>query len=361
VRWGAPEPELCGLGGERLAAEGVRVVGDPVAKAAMGADVLRSLSFYRGLLTDAARALQAERVDACIPVDSPALHVPLGHIAKASGVPVVHYVTPQYWGWAPWRVAGYRRAVDLALTILPFEESWFRRHGVTSAYVGHPQEDVLAEVPAPATGSERTTLVLLPGSRSGVIRRNLPFLLRVAARLRADLPELEVVLPQERAEIGSELEILARESGVRVTAGTLHAELARARVALSVSGTILLDLLHHGVPSVAVYRIGGVGQRLLLPLEERVLTVPYFASVNLLAGREVVPEYRFDGEGPVEEVAATLLGWYKDPEERIRVQDALAAARTRLGPPGAAGRAAGLALRVAAGKNHGRPDPPLTP
>jgi len=345
--WGGPAPELVGLGGARLAAEGVRIVGDPVRRAAMGSDVLRSLAFYRALLVDAAREISDRRPDVVVPVDSPALHVPLGRIARRYGVPVVHYITPQYWGWAPWRVHGYRRAVDLALSILPFEAPWFRRHGVPTIEVGHPQSDVLADVPAPDDRARRT-LCLLPGSRTGVIARNLPFLLRVVARMRREVPDLEAVIPHERPELAPEIEALVRAdpsgAGVLIRAGDLHAELARARIALSVSGTVLLDLLHHRLPMVAVYQ---AKNRYLHRLQRRLLTVPWFASVNLLAGEEVVPEFTYHGQGPVEEVAAHLLRWYKDAQERARTRGVLEAAARRLGPAGAAGRAAGHVLRTA--------------
>ena len=347
-----PEPEFAGLGGERLAAEGVRLLGDPVSRAAMGLDAVASLSFYRALLESVADHLRDGRADVCALVDSPALHVPLGHIAHRYGVPVVHYVTPQYWGWAPWRVKGYRRAVDLALTIQPFEPAWFRRHGVRCAHVGHPQQDVLARVEreTPAGGEvERRTLVLLPGSRRSIIARNLPWMLTVAARVRLALPELEVVLPHDRGELREDLERVLAASGaagwVRLAAGNLHGELARARVALSVSGTILLDLLHHRVPTAVVYRLQN---RFLLAVAGRALTVPWFSGVNLIAGRAILPEFLFHGAGPVEEVGDYLLACYKEGEERSRILHGLDEAARRLGPPGAARRAAGHVLATAA-------------
>ena len=353
-RLGAPEPEFAGLGGSRLAAAGVRIVGDPVSRAAMGMDAFRSISFFRGLLEDAAEFLRSERPDCVVPIDSPALHVPLGHISKRYGVPVVHYVTPQYWAWAPWRVGGYRAAVDLALTILPFEPSWFARHGVRTAHVGHPQQDVLADVPSHPDG-ERCTLVLLPGSRRAVIRRNLPWMLDVAGTMRATLPDLDVVLPHSRPELHEELLAIVADSphasSVRIVTGDLHAELARARVALSVSGTVLLDLLHHRVPTVVVYRLKkGLG-----PGFRRVfLSVPWFSSVNLLAGREVLPEFAFSTDEPTAEVAAHLVRFHSSPDDRARIRAELDETAARLGPRGATRRAAGHILAMASNGANAR-------
>ena len=355
--WGAPAPVLTGLGGERLAAAGVRTVGDPVARAAMGGDALRSVGFYRALLERAVEAMDAERVDACIPVDSPALHVPLAHLAHGSSIPVVHHVTPQYWGWAPWRVAGYRRAVDLALTILPFEPAWFARHGVRSAHVGHPQVDALAGVEAPGWGEDsgRTSLVLLPGSRRGVLERNLPFFLRVLQRVRDTGLDPEVVLPLAKEELAPALAGIDPSARIRVSREPLHAELARARVALSVSGTVLLDLLHHRIPTSVVYPARNGLQR---RLQGCILTVPWFASPNLLAGREILPETtHHDGE-PANEVAAGLVRWLTDAEAHAAVRRDLDLAAERLGPPGAARRAAAHVLRAAVGV---LPEPPRRP
>ena len=349
--FGGREPRLVGLGGERLAALGVETLGDPVARAAMGTDALRSVSFYTALLEECARFFREERPDLVLPVDSPALHVPLAHLAKRYGLPTVHYVTPQYWAWAPWRVGGYRRAVDLALSILPFEPSWFRRHDVRCTHVGHPELDRLPPqaAAARATRREGSTLVLLPGSRASVIERNLPWMLLAAARLRLELPELEVVLPHDRPELGALLEqqIARAHAGawVRLALGGLHEELARARIALSVSGTVLLDLLHHRVPAAVVYRIDS---RLGELLAGRILTVPWFSSVNLLAGREVYPEACFRGEGPLEEIASHLLRCYNEAPFRESIRAELEAALVRLGPPGAARRAARAALELAA-------------
>ena len=304
---GAPPPRLLGLGGPALADQGVEIVGNPVARAAMGADVLRALPFYLRLLRDAAAALRSG-ADLFLPVDSPALHVPLAHMARRYGVPVAHFVTPQYWAWAPWRVRGYARAVDLALSILPFEPSWFRRHGVRVVHAGHPQLDRLADVPTSPEPADAPRLVILPGSRGSVIERNLPWMLARARRLAECVPGLEVVIPHDREDQRGRLEaLLAREAAgldVRLVFGDLHGELARARAALSVSGTVLLDLLHHRLPAVVVYRLGSP---FLARLSRHLLTVPWFSSVNLLAGREVLPEHCFAGEGPTLEIIVSRM------------------------------------------------------
>ncbi|WP_419191574.1 lipid-A-disaccharide synthase [Engelhardtia mirabilis] len=345
---GLATPTLTGLGGERLDEKGVRRVGDPVAKSAMGFGVVAALPFYLRLLTDAARELRDGRPNLMIAVDSPALHVPLGHIARGYGVPVVHFVTPQYWGWAPWRVGGYRAAVDLALSILPFEPPWFDRHRVRTAHVGHPIQDALARVPANPDPDRCSTLALLPGSRNSVLRRNLPWMLGVVAELRQQFPELRVALPHDRTELEPTVRELVEQAGatdwVDLRFGSLHATLRDCRAAFSVSGTVLLDLLHHRLPTAVVYR---VDSKLEAWLAQHVLTVPFFASTNLLVGREVCPEWCFAGDGPRGDVLEALRTLWVDGPERSAAREGLDLAASRLGQPGANRRAAHWALAEA--------------
>ena len=349
ARRGGPEPELAALGGVRLEAEGVRHLGRPVERAAMGfSGPVQNLSYYADLLRRAAAHFEVDRPDVCVPVDSPALHVPLARVARAHGVPVAHFVTPQYWGWAPWRARGYRRAVDRALSILPFEPGWFERRSIAVAHVGHPLLDALASVPSTCPPEDSHRLAILPGSRLGVIERNLPWMLGATARLRAKRPELRVAVVHERRELAEPIEAAIERAGAtawaRSQTGDLHGSLARARCALSVSGTVLLDLLHHRLPTVVVYRLANARSTWAA---RRFLTVPWFASVNLLAGREVYPEFCFHGDGPEAEIDLALDRAFADEAWRASCAQGLELAARRLGPPGAAARAASQVLDLA--------------
>lgn len=348
ARQGAPAPRLVGLGGARLAAEGVELIDDVVRDARMGfGGVVSALPRYLDLLRRTVSRLDVERPDVLLCVDSPALHVPLGRMARQVGVPVVHFVTPQYWGWAPWRVAHYTEAVDLALSILPFEPAWFAERGVRVAHVGHPLLDELAHVERgdPERGTE---FVLLPGSRTGIVKRNLAWMLGALEPLVACGAIPRVVIPHARPEVDAliraEIARVGAAGWARVESGDLHATLRRARAAFSVSGTVLLDLLHHDLPTVVVYRLGS---RFVAEGKEHLLTAPWFSSVNLLAGREVLPEFSFQGDGPVERVRAAVMAAWRDRETRARCRSGLADARRRLGPAGATRRAAGHTLAVA--------------
>lgn len=346
---GAPPPEILGLGSSALAAAGVETVGDPTDRAAIaGQGVTRELPFYRDLLERCARAFRERRPDLFVPVDAPALHVPMAHLAQRYGVPTVHLVLPQYWAWAPWRARAYGQVVRRALTILPWEPAWCARHAIAAAHVGHPQLDAHASLPPPPPEEERRSIALLPGSRPTEITTHLPWMLAAVEPLRGRLPDLQVVIPQERPENAqlAEQHLGDARPWARVVAGDLHGALGGARAALAVSGTILIDLLHHRLPSVVVYALAGLRARLASFL----LTCPHFASVNLLAGEEVLPErgFRAGEPGPRGEVGDLLLRCYNDAAWRARCRAGLDRAAARLGPPGATDRAARHVLALAA-------------
>lgn len=339
---GAPPASWVGLGGDALAAAGVETCADPTARAVMGGQgVLGQLGFWRGVLTAAGEA--ALGCDAALVVDAPALHVPMARILRRAGVPVVHHVAPQYWAWAPWRVRAYRKAVTRALCILPFEEAWFTRHHVPVEYVGHPQVDLLPPAPPPPDDPGRDRIALLPGSRAKEIDHVLPVML--ASLDRGCSGARAVVLQRDERHADRVRGHLAG-TDVELVIGDPHPELGRARAALATSGTVLLDLLHHRLPTVVLYALTG---RLRSRFASWLVTVPHFAAPNLLAGREVLPEVPFPAEAPPPpgHVGALLDRCYNDADWRRSCLWGLDHAARRLGPPGAARRAAGHLLEVA--------------
>lgn len=348
---GLPAPEFHGLGGAALVERGLHAIGNPGERAAMGFDgVLAALPYYLRLLSTTTRHLRAWQPDLIIPVDSPALHVPLARLAKASHLRrarIAHFVTPQYWGWAPWRVKAYPHAVDLGLSILPFEAPWFARHNVRAVHVGHPLLDELValgakERPAAPTGGP---LILLPGSREGTVRKNLPWMLARIAELQAQpaFADLAVHLPHSRTDLDPVFDELLAASPARVerVRGPLHTELAKGSAAFVVSGTVVLDLLPHRLPSVVLYRLKSSLQGWM---RAHLLTVPWFTSLNLLANREVHPEFAFHGDGPTDAVTEALARALADTDWRATNLAGQDQAALRLGPPGAVRRAAQAAL-----------------
>ena len=147
----AGEARVTAFGGGQLAEAGADVRFALSEHAVMGVvGVLKQLPLILRAYAGFLRLLRDDPPDLVVLVDYPGLHLVMAKACRRRGVPVLHYVAPQYWAWGPWRMRRYRRAVDATLTILPFETEFFARQGVPSAYIGHPLLDELRDAPPDA-------------------------------------------------------------------------------------------------------------------------------------------------------------------------------------------------------------------
>jgi lipid-A-disaccharide synthase len=268
------------------------------------------------------------------------------------GVPVVYYVCPQFWAWRQGRVQLLRKYVDKALVIFPFEEKFYRDRGVDATFVGHP----LADLPAPSITREayaaenrldaaKRWITLMPGSRRKEVRLNLPTILEAAERFNAgrlddrlDKDRLfngyEFLLPVARTLDRSLLIGLIAQTETRLAAslqGNIHLvpdalpALYHSRAGIVASGTATVEAAIMGIPFVMVYRVSSVTYALGKPR----VKVPFFAMVNLIAEKEVVPElvqHKFTAENIVTEMNKII----PDGEPRARMIEGLAAVKAKL-------------------------------
>jgi lipid-A-disaccharide synthase len=340
-----PGVRLVGLGGGRMEAEGVRLLAGLSELAVMGfVEVLRHLPFFLRLRRRVFSALDSERVDLVIPIDYPGFNLRLSHRARARGTPVLYYIAPQVWAWHRSRVRDLARDADRVAVVLPFEEPFFREHGVTATFVGHP----LLDAPPPplprddwarAQGLDpgRPILALFPGSRAQEVRRHLGLFGAAAARVVAARPEVQPVFGVPPA---LEAEAYAGAAWPRVPAG--GGLLRYATAALAKSGTTTLEAALAGTPLVVVYRMN----RLSYALARRMVKVPHIALANLIAEERVAPEFVQDAATP-EAVAAALLPLLdEDAEPRRRMLEGWGRVRARMGGPGASARVAEIAAEL---------------
>ncbi len=339
------DAECLAFGGPLLESAGAHVRVPLSAHSIIGlGGVLRALPFLVKAVADFVRLLRVERPDLVLLVDYPGLHLVLGQLAREHRVPVVHYVAPQYWAWAPWRMARYRRCVDATLTILPFEPAFFEGRGLAARYAGHPLLDHYRQHPPVAAElaavCARPTVCLMPGSRRAEIEQHLAPFVAIARRLHRDDPNLRFVIPHVDPRRARQIE--QRLAGldapfIELRVGAIGAWLAGARAVLVKSGTGSLEACLHGTPSVVVYKLSG---RSWQWMHRNALIVPWVAAANLVANAPVVPEHVFfddDGWAAVEESLRALL---RDGETREACVAGLAAVRRRLGGAGASERVA---------------------
>ncbi len=335
------------FGGHELAAAGATLRFSLSEHAVMGiGGVLEQLPLIVRAFATYLRLLRDDPPDLVVLVDYPGLHVVMAKAAKRRGIPVLHYVAPQYWAWGPWRMRRYRRAVDGSLTILPFEPAFFRRFRIPAAYIGHPVLDELAAHPVDETAAaavrSRPTLVLLPGSRRAEIAANLAGMVDVARRLRQATPDLRVVLPHKDPRRTQ----LLRESLASIGAdfvehheGPIATWLAGARLVLAKSGTGSLEACLYGNPTIVVYQRQGAMNSFAFHF---LLSVPWIAPANLAMGRRIVDEFCFRDPSGWQTVGDAAERLWRDGDARTQAIADLAALRVRLGAAGATGRSAAI-------------------
>jgi lipid-A-disaccharide synthase len=351
-----------GMGGERMNEAGGELVVHARDVAVVGLfEVLSHLPrIYREfhkLLAEVDR----QRPDVAVLIDFPDWNFRLAKQLHRRGIPVVYYVSPQLWAWRKGRLKLVQRYVSEMLVIIPFEREFYAQNGVQVEFVGHP----LSELETPKVSREdfaarwgldasRQLIALLPGSRSKELRLNLPAMLGAAERLGT---EYEFVMPVastlDKDWVREQISLCAKNVGIKLT-DDARASLLHARVGVVASGTATVEAALIGTPFVMVYRVAG----LTWTLGRHLVKLPYYGMVNLVAGREVVPELIQDGFTP-ESVEREVRALLEDGTARQRMTEALAEVRGMLrgelaappslghAPETTAHRAARSVLRVA--------------
>ncbi len=337
-----PDLEAVGLGGDRLAAEHVRLLAHLKDLAVVGLfEVLSHLRRIKTLFDSVVAEAARFRPDVAVLIDYPDFNLRLARELKKLGIPVVYYVSPQLWAWRRGRIKDVKRDVAKMLVIFPFEEQIYRDAGVPVTFVGHPLIDHMRP-PADRAAiarklgleGDRPVIALLPGSRNKEVGFNLPPMMGAVRLLREKRPDLQFILaaaPHLRADALQE----AKRIGVIVKEGATRDVLSAARVAVVASGTATVETALTLTPMVVVYRLSALTYTLGKPL----LSVSNYAMVNLIAGRVVVPEL-IQGDFTPSRVTEETLRVLDEGASRTEMLKNLEEVREKLGRGGATRRAA---------------------
>jgi lipid-A-disaccharide synthase len=348
-----PRAECVGFGGVNMEAAGCRLLYPLCRLAVMWfARVLANAPTFLQLLSRADRYFRHCRPDAVVLIDYPGFNWWLARRAHFHGIPVFYFVPPQLWGWGGWRIGKMRRWVDHVLCSLPFEEPWYRGRGVPAHYVGHPFFDELPrqrldQAFLGAQGARGQTIIgILPGSRTQEISHNLPCQIRAARAIAQAHPTTRFLVACFRTEHQDLADdYLRRHPGLTIEThvGRTPEIIELSRACLTVSGSVALELLYRRKPSVIVYRIG----KLDLRVARHFMTTKFICLVNLLADKELYPEFLTD-HCPAEAMAKPILAWLADPAPYASIVRDLNAVCARVAEPGACARAAGYILNALA-------------
>ncbi len=330
------------FGGPALEAAGAAVLDRMERMSVVGfVEALWQVPAHFRLLARVSRAFRARRYDLVILVDYPGYHLRAAAAARAAGIPVLYYIAPQMWAWGVGRVRKLTAVGRLAV-ILPFEEPFFRARGVPASFVGHPLRD---RAPAPpraearrALGLDpgRPVLGLFPGSRPQEVVRLWPVFRDTAGAVLAAHPATQVVVA------GTPRGRYAGPGAIRIHMGDPLPVFAAADAGLCKSGTTTLEAALVDLPMVIAYRLNPVSFAIAI----RLLRVPHVGLVNLIAERQVAPEFLQGAATPQALAAAVLPLLDRESGAARRQREGLALVRDRLGPPGAADRVAALAVEL---------------
>ena len=298
LRARVPSLQAEGIAGPRMQRQGCHSHYAMERLSVMGiVAILKRLPELLGVRKRLCRQWLHDKPDVFIGIDAPEFNLGLEEKLRAGGVPTVHFVSPSVWAWRKKRIFKIQRAVDLMLTLFPFEQPIYQQHGIAVAHVGHPLADQIAldnpAAPARATLGiplDARVLALLPGSRGSELKfLALPFI-QAAQQLQQQDPSLHIVVPCASAARRAQFEqALAGAGGLRqlhVLDGQSQQAMCAADTILLASGTATLEAMLIKRPMVVAYRVSAFSYAIF----KRLLTIGRFALPNLLAGKDVVPE-----------------------------------------------------------------------
>ncbi len=349
LKQSAYDIEFVGVGGQKMAAAGCKLLQTTVGKAAMIYKAFRHIAHFYKLIKRISRFLKSNRVDLVIVCDSPAFNFHIAKAAKKTGIKTLFYVAPQLWGWAGWRIHKLRKYCDKLCCILPFEQKWFSQRGLDVVFVGNPMLDELgtdlARYRRKYTDFEpkNASFALMPGSRAAEIDALWVPMQKIAACLKQKYPNATfttVAVDAERQQILKATQLSGFECDY--TIGSVGDTARTADFAIVASGSATLQVAAVGCPMVIMYQ----SSRILWHLVGRWLVkTKYLSLVNILAGKELVPEFMpyFSSIEPIVQSIELLL---ENSDKLAQISDELIKLAEPLGGKKACRQVAEIAVKM---------------
>ena len=335
-----PNAEFLGLAGPLMQKQGAVSLAEMEKISIMGiAGVIKSLFELIAIRRTIKKKMLAWRPDVFVGIDVPDFNLGLEVQLKEAGIPTVHYVSPTVWAWRGHRIHKIRRAVNLMLTLFPFEETYYRKHKIAVKFVGHPlAQEVLAWRADEKLRNKlnvdpsKHLVALLPGSRMSEVSRLAPIMLEAAAQLLARRSDIQFVIPAANAKIRDYLEPLVHEMlGKQVPVEMVVVE-GHSRDVLSLchcvalaSGTAALEAAMFAKPMVVMYKVAKMEEW----YAARTMQVEHFSMPNHLLNPPPVPELIQDN-ATTENLLLELVKLLDEPDYYAELEQKLATIRPAL-------------------------------
>jgi lipid-A-disaccharide synthase len=330
------EFDFFGTGGHEMRAAGVNTLIDVSEVAIMGVlEVARSISKFLRLFRQLRDAARNKNPALVILIDWPEFNLRLAKKLTGDGHRVIYYISPQVWAWNGGRIKKMAHFIDVVLCIFPFETDLYSASGLRAVFVGHPMIERL-ETRKIDTHRDPNLIGLFPGSRSREVRKIFPVMIEAAHRLLQLNPSLRFQVAAVSEELAREVgEMLADRQAIEIMVGETAEIMQRAFVGIVASGSATLEAAYFGMPFVLIYKVAWptyVAARL-------VVNVDFLGMPNLLAGKEIVPEF-IQHEAKPEAIVKGVRLLMEDSPKRDRMILEFDAIIGKLGGSGASERAA---------------------
>ncbi len=326
-------------GGDLMKAQGADLVKHYRELAFMGfTEVLLNLRTILKNINFCKKDILQHKPDVLILVDYPGFNIRIAEFAKAQGIKVFYYISPQIWAWKQSRVHKIKKVVDKMFVILPFEKEFYQRFNFDVDFVGHPLLDAvqnysLQSSTLPVT-ADKPIIALLPGSRKQEISTMLPLMLSMKKRYE----NYQFVIAGAPSQNKEFYQTFIGDADVKIVYNQTYQLLQKSEVALVTSGTATLETALFGVPEVVCYKGGAISYG----IAKQLVKVKYISLVNLIMDKEIVKEL-IQNE-LTESNLKTELDKLLKPETRTKILADYAQLKEKLGGSGASKKTAKLII-----------------
>jgi lipid-A-disaccharide synthase len=300
-------------------------------------EVLRKYGYFREQFHQTLNEIKESKPDAVVLIDYPGFNLRLARALRKQSqrYKTIYYISPQVWAWNRGRIEKMARFIDLVLCIFPFETDLYVASGLRAVFVGHPMIERLETQKIDAQRDQKV-IGLFPGSRSREVRKIFPVMIEAARLLLQLNPTLRFRVAAASEELALEMnEQLADRQAIEINVGETATIMQRAFVGIVASGSATLEAAYFRMPFVLIYKVAWptyVAARL-------VVNVDFLGMPNLLAGKEVVPEF-IQHEAKPDAIATAVRLLMEDSPARDRMISDFDALTRKLGGTGASERGA---------------------
>ncbi|MFA6218051.1 MAG: lipid-A-disaccharide synthase [Candidatus Omnitrophota bacterium] len=343
-----PGIRISGIGGPLLRQTGAKLYADIKGLAVMGLfDVLMKLPQFLALKKLIMKKIREERPDAVVLVDFSGFNLRLAKAAYKN-VPIIYYISPQVWASREGRVKTIQTCISKMIVIFKFEEAFYKKHGINADFVGHPLLDIVKPLVTKKEflhqfhlSGSKTTIALLPGSRKTEIKKILPVMIKTARAIKKRIENSQFIIAKSPHVESHIYERIITDAGIKVTVieGKTYDCLNSADFALVCSGTATLEAAIIQKPFAVVYKTTLLNYLLYRPQ----IKLPHISLVNILAQKEVVPEY-IQFRATPHRIATMVIDTLHNPAALERMKEELENVTSLLGDKGASKRAARIIL-----------------